>query len=324
MTRRALMALVLARSSARAKAVRHLLAAQSDDGGWKSETYGLLRRGESLTPLVLTALLESGETVPRAAVDRAVAFVRARIDKEGALGRSDPFAVDYPNYATSLGVHALIRAGADGWRPMLAYLRGQQFTEANGWTRDDACYGGWGVGGDVRRPPHPGHVDLSMTRYALEAFQAAGAAASDPALGKAAVFVNRLRNSDGGYCFSTVVEDANKAGSGVSYGSATCDAWRALRIVGAPADSARGWLLRRHRADSVAGFESHPDKRWTRGLFFYYAAGYPFPDKGLAARLADEQRSDGSWRNSEPLVKEDDPLIATALALRALSQGQAL
>jgi hypothetical protein len=30
------------------------------------------------------------------------------------------------------------------------------------------------------------------------------------------------------------------------------------------------------------------------------------------------QRGDGSWANPENLVKEDDPLIATAFALRAL------
>ena len=192
-----------------------------------------------------------------------------------------------------------------------------QFTEAAGWSKDDPCYGGWGIGGDVRRPPHPGHVDLSMTRYALEAFHAAGAPATDPALRKAAVFTRRLRNADGGYRFSTVVDDANKAGPGVSYATATSDAWRALRIVGDCGDSARQWLSRRHRVDTVAGFERHPDRRWGQGLFFYYAAGYPFADAALAKRLTDEQRADGSWRNAEPLVKEDDPLIATALALRA-------
>jgi hypothetical protein len=30
------------------------------------------------------------------------------------------------------------------------------------------------------------------------------------------------------------------------------------------------------------------------------------------------QRADGSWANSENLVKEDDPLIATGFAVRAL------
>jgi hypothetical protein len=31
------------------------------------------------------------------------------------------------------------------------------------------------------------------------------------------------------------------------------------------------------------------------------------------------QREDGSWANPEKLVKEDDPLIATAFAVRALT-----
>jgi hypothetical protein len=30
------------------------------------------------------------------------------------------------------------------------------------------------------------------------------------------------------------------------------------------------------------------------------------------------QRADGSWANTENLVKEDDPLIASAFAVRAL------
>jgi hypothetical protein len=30
------------------------------------------------------------------------------------------------------------------------------------------------------------------------------------------------------------------------------------------------------------------------------------------------QRADGSWANAENLVKEDDPLIASAFAVRAL------
>jgi hypothetical protein len=35
-------------------------------------------------------------------------------------------------------------------------------------------------------------------------------------------------------------------------------------------------------------------------------------------RLTQTQRADGSWANQENLVKEDDPLIATAFAIRAL------
>ena len=41
-----------------------------------------------------------------------------------------------------------------GWErqiePMLRYLRSQQFTEQNGWRREDPAYGAWGMGGVPR------------------------------------------------------------------------------------------------------------------------------------------------------------------------------
>ena len=40
------------------RAVAWLWEKQGEDGGWHSETYGLLRSGQSLTPFVLDALLE--------------------------------------------------------------------------------------------------------------------------------------------------------------------------------------------------------------------------------------------------------------------------
>ena len=73
----------------------------------------------------------------------------------------------------------------------------------------------------------------------------------------------------------------------------------------------------------VAGFEEHPDKRWKDGLWFYYVASAAefltrVQKTSVTASLITKQRPDGAWANREPLVKEDDPLIATALALRAL------
>ena len=97
---------------------------------------------------------------------------------DGALGMNDPGIPDYPNYATALAVSALCRSRGAGWeeqvRPMVAYLRGQQFTEQNGWDRSDPVYGAWGMGGERRTKPVTGHVDLSMTRHVLEALRAAG------------------------------------------------------------------------------------------------------------------------------------------------------
>ena len=397
-----------------AKAARYLWAQQSEDGGWHSTTYGLLGSGQSLTPFVLDALVRVPTDVlvpPPEKLQRALAFIRSHTDGAGAVGRMDPLLPDYPNYSTALAVTALCRARPSGWEQdvaaMVEYLRGQQFSEANGWRPNDAPYGAWGMGGDRRVPPNPGHVDLSMTRHVLEALSAAGVAPSDPAFRKAAVYVERCHNfepsrpdiQDGGFYFSTVVLDANKAGPDAegyrSYGTATADGILALLAMsrspaGKRVQAARSWLESHHLPDRATGFIGEAYKRWPAGLRFYYAAcatkafrklaGIPhqeFVAAGHCARLSavstplvsdarrpryslagsmdaavhscenrllmargrepreesspgvappapvsrhlqTEQRPDGSWANPENLVKEDDPLIATPFAVRAL------
>jgi len=314
---------------------------QAADGGWHSHTYGLLRSGQSLTPFVLDALLQVPEDVyprPQAKVERAVAFIQAHTH-DGALGTSDPDIADYPNYSTALAVSAIARARTRDWQqriaPMIAWLRTQQFTEQNGWKPEDPVYGAWGMGGDRRRPPGTGHVDLSMTRYVLDALRAAGASDSDPAFAAARVFVERCQNPDGGFFFATTEFDTNKAGHDGknfrSYGSTTADGILALVAIGRPKDdprvqSAQRWLAGHHRDMAVPGFVGDAYQRWPKGLAFYYSAASmrAFQSLGLDAgvgvrdSLHRTQRSDGSWANPENLVKEDDPLIATPFAIRAL------
>jgi hypothetical protein len=144
----------------------------------------------------------------------------------------DETAADYPNYATALAVSALVKAngttkpydgglgrGADDEiiGKMVAQLRAQQFSEANGWSPRDAAYGGWGMGGPIHHPPEAGHVDLSMTRHVLEALRASGVASSDPAISRALTYLQRSQNPDGGFYFSPVNPEINKAGE-IAYG----------------------------------------------------------------------------------------------------------
>jgi len=331
------------------RAAEYLWSQQSEDGGWHSRTYGLLRSGQSLTPFVLEALVEIPHNVsplPTEKMDRAISFLQ-RNTRSGAMGMVDPEIPDYPNYATALAVSALSRLRRPGWQsqiqPMVEYLRKQQFAEQNGWRPEDPAYGAWGMGGVPRKPPNTGHVDLSMTRHVIEALRAAGVPVSDPALECARVFIERCQNfdaqrpvdTDGGFFFSTTEVETNKAGrDGArfrSYGTTTADGTLALIALGyQPADvrlrAAERWLTTHHRDMAVPGFVGEVYQRWPRGLAFYYASAsaQAFRALGLpqAAQVADSlkntQRADGSWTNAENLVKEDDPLIATPFAIRAL------
>lgn len=317
-------------------AARYLWSQQAEDGGFHSTTYGLLRSGQSLTPFVLVALLrvpESESSPPRGAVDRALDFIKANTNADGALGLMDDSAADYPNYATALAVCAMVKSKRSGYErvieSMVAQLRSQQFSEANGWTSEQTPYGGWGMGGMIHHPPETGHVDLSMTRYVLEALQLSGVAQSDSAMTRALAYLQRSQNSDGGFYFSPVNPEINKAGrSGglfASYGTTTADGVLALRAAGVSEEDPRiakaiEWLKQHHRTDRAPGFDEGSGKQWESGLRFYYghAISRVLPD--LPVELP-TQSVDGSFRNSVNLVKEDDPLIATTFALYVLARS---
>lgn len=316
------------------RAAQFLWAQQAADGGFHSTTYGLLRSGQSLTPFVLGALLRvPDDTVPQPAdaVDRALTFIRSHTSADGAVGATGGTA-DYPNYATALAVDALAAAQRGAWAadiaPMVAYLRAQQFSEANGWTPEHTAYGGWGMGGAIRHPPDAGHVDLSMTRFVLEALRAAGVAGSDPAMDRARVFLERSQNPDGGFFFSPVTPALNKAGRSAggfgSYGTTTADGVLALRATGLSDSDDRiaraiAWLDENHQPDRVPGFDEgeNPQVSWGTGLRFYYAAAIARARPQLRVRLPG-QADDGSFRNANGRVKEDDPLIATPFAIQMI------
>jgi hypothetical protein len=327
------------------QAASYLWRQQAPDGGWHSHTYGLLHSGQSLTPFVLTALLAvpEKEYPPQPTrVDRALAFIADKTRADGALGLADSIP-DYPNYSTALAVLAICRARRPGWdaqaQRMTGFLRTQQFTEQNGWTRDHPAYGAWGMGGARLTPPDTGHVDLSMTRYVLQALRAASVPASDPLFEKAGVFVSRCQapGNDGGFFFTTTEFDTNKAGMDGAhfrtYGTTTADGILAMTALGwpwpkadPPMEAAATWLKTHHRDMLVPGFVGEAYQRWPKGLSFYYAAAASEAfhalgvDAGSAVQesLKASQRADGSWMNPENLVKEDDPLIATPFAIRAL------
>ncbi len=322
-----------------------LLSQQTAEGAFPSAHYGFMSLGQSTTPLALQALLAlPSDAAPgdRAPLRRALAWMLARRDVDGPLGFAAP-APDYPVYATSLMLSCLAalepKEASTLAAPSVAWLRGQQLVAARG-------FEGSGVGGfpmGARAAPEPGraqHVDLSMTQRAVSALVALGAGKDDPALQAARGFVARCAAPNGGFIYSPVEAIVNKgvraagaAPTGEGYGSATADGVTALDACGAagtPLHAAGlAWLHANHRADANPGVGDGPYAAYGEAMRFYYRAAvapvfhaHGGPEgwrEGLIAAVIAEQRDDGAWANASALQKEDDPIIATSLALRALS-----
>jgi len=235
------------------------------------------------------------------------------------------------------------------------YLKSSQQTTAAGWKSDDPRFGGWNQTGataveDARRP---GNTNISITCFALAALQTHGVL-DDDASRVAQAFLARCQNfgpdapqGDGGFFFTPDVEDPlNKAGAdheakparARSYGSATADGLCALAASGARSDDPRvaaaiAWLAQHDGVATVPGFSADEADGASPadGLKFYYAVALArairaYPDAQFAARkealiawIIAEQRADGSWQNSNNAMREDDPLIATSLAIAALA-----
>lgn len=158
---------------------------------------------------------------------------------------------------------------------------------------------------------------------------------------------------DGGFFFALEDPIRNKAGeAGVdaqgvkrfrSYGATTCDGILSLLAGGLPVGHARviaalRWLKRHAEEWPHPGNwpESRADS--ARALAFYYAHIFAevlsrvsdsLPEYGswshsqmraVSQHLSEQQKSDGSWANEEPESFEDDPVLATALAVLTLTR----
>lgn len=239
------------------------------------------------------------------------------------------------------------------------FLLGHQLTEQNGWKPEDKPYGGWGYCRLIPKKPAPGAIapplvesNLSATLFALDALKAAGVKDKD-VFAKALAFVRNRQNfipadspvmlppeyGDGGFHFiyddpvrnkaSGIVPRASSRDAFNSYGSAAADGLRALRLAGETDEDRIGgaekWLKANFRADKHPGkyFPAYEGSR--DAVYFYYAASVSkaWDDREakskLAAELIKRQQPDGSWSNSLNLVREDDPLVATAHAVIALA-----
>jgi squalene-hopene/tetraprenyl-beta-curcumene cyclase len=147
---------------------------------------------------------------------------------------------------------------------------------------------------------------------------------------------------DGGFYFSPVVLTANKgrveeepAPHWRSYATATCDGILALLAAGVPPEEPRvaaavSWLERHTDVDYPQGVPTEHPEPWGEAIRFYHYSvraevyrklKFPAEQRAkLAAAVVKHQRADGSFVNNvSPLMKEDDPVLCTALAVVALA-----
>lgn len=328
-----------------ARGVAWLSARQSADGAWRSPVYGTFKNGSALTPLVLRALLSASGSDRSGAIDAG----RAWLDELA----EHPELLTFPVYAASLAIET--RTDTSHW---LEVLRSRQLTETLGWSPSDREYGGWGYSTTVPEKPRPGQFapplvesNVSATAFALDAIHGASGPL-DSVCPAALSFLDRMQNyrdgatgpvDDGGFVFIYDDPVRNKAGPASapgrfrSYGSVTADGLRSMLMCGRDAKHPRVVAARRWLVESFSG-EHHPGDFIERhepdrdGLYFYWAASIAKTMRQLprdsttadwAARLAagvlERQRTTGDWENVVPTMRENDPVVATALAVTALA-----
>jgi squalene-hopene/tetraprenyl-beta-curcumene cyclase len=359
----------------------YLVAHQGEDGAFRSEHYAAFKDGYSLSPLALLALWAAPRSqATAAALERGMGFVATLVTDDGAL-RTGLDGPTYPYYAIAgalLALNAAETAQHEAARQtLIQLLRERQFAEPRGWTAEDPSYGGWGYYPDLPEKDASGGqpdarltANLSATVFSIGALRLAGVPAEDPALQKARTFVERCQNwsevadrpagapstvdprfDDGGFFFSPLVPDSNKAGvAGTgpdgriryrSYGSMTADGLRALLRLGVPFEhervqAAATWLTRHFSAEANPG-AFPPEAELRRASAYYYyvwtgahalraigaaeiktQAGRVHWARALAEALLERQRPDGAWANPATELREDDPLVATPFAMAAL------
>lgn len=148
---------------------------------------------------------------------------------------------------------------------------------------------------------------------------------------------------DGGFYFSPVVLAANKGGmrdNGTSayfgsYATCTCDGILALLACGVALDDERTraairWLDRHPSLEWPGGVPHDLSENWGQSILFTHLASraevmreIDAPDvdrRKLRNHVLRLQKRDGSFCNDDGfLMKEDDPILCTALAVLALS-----
>ena len=338
-----------------AKALTWLRLQQADDGGWHSETYGSMRCGAGNTALILDALsrLPARHRGKCTDMERgAVDFLLQNLDASGCVRGTDG-VVDFPAYASALTLSALHRIDPEQHHEPIARMAGFLLKAQSLPSAEDESilpgHGGWGPTSGVDPPEIAiARTNLSVTRHVLEALAESRKLTAN-AREAAIAYILRCRAGNAvsadvaGFCFSPHANDPlNKAGyfsphDPRPYKPPTCDGIRALLACGVDLADAQirepaHWLESHQQRASVL---EPPDDAvdWEEALWFYHAATFSTVTGELHSparrerqrksidMLLTRQQSRGCWENPDGRMREDDPLIATALALITLSNA---
>ncbi|MBX7167172.1 MAG: terpene cyclase/mutase family protein [Pirellulales bacterium] len=327
-----------------AKAVSYLSTqGQAADGSFSSAA------SPAVTSLVVAGLLRNGRSVDDPVVAKGLKYIEGLIQPDGGI--YNPAGTN-KNYETCIAMVCLAEANRDGrYAKQLAaadaFIKGLQWDEGEGKQSSDINYGGAGYG----RKNRP---DLSNTSFLLDALRAAGNGPEDPAVQKALIFVSRCqnlesefntsefaaKNPDGGFYYTVAAGGESMAGTtdegGLrSYGSMTYAGLKSMIFAGVGPDDPRvkaalTWIQKHYGLDQNPGMGD-------AGLYYYYhtfakaLAALDVPEiadadgtkhnwrHDLATALAERQRADGAWVNTNSRWLEGDANLVTAYALLALS-----
>ncbi len=359
------------------QSINYLIHRQSPDGAWRSDTYGIFKEGDALTPLIVHTLLALPSKLQVLdTIEKGLDYLAARVNPGGSIDEGR-FGLTYPIYTAALAVMTLAQSGQEKYRQAqeawLTYLKQRQLTENLGWELADPEYGGWGYTSPLFfKPSTEESVDplawpnLSATVFALEAL-ASAPDKEEEALKKGLEFVARCQNladdseqldrdlDDGGFFFMAKDAVRNKAGLSSSnengpvrfrsYGSMTADGLRGLLLCGLAKDhprvsAAQQWLERNFSATVVPGNFVEGRELVRASVYYYYCwslaqtldlleitslatpSGSVSWREHLAEELLGRQHLAGIWQNEAVEVREDDPLVATPLAVGALVSCQ--
>jgi squalene-hopene/tetraprenyl-beta-curcumene cyclase len=325
------------------KAVDYLKKHQGPDGSFSPKL-----GGPGISALVVAGLLRNGYNPSDPVVAKTLGYLERSVKKDGGI-----YDKMLANYTTSVALIALTEANTDGRynaviKNATQFLKTLQYDESMVEDKDPRL---GGTGYDKGKRP-----DLSNTQYFVEAMLAAGVPKDDPAIQRALKFISRCQNLPGEHNDQpfakktsaddkgglTYIPDDNEknphrtaVGGLRSSGVMTYAGLKSFLYAGVDKNDPRvkaavGWIRAHYTLDENPG-------QGTAGLYYYYhtfakamaALGSgEFQDKtgkqhdwrhDLFEALKKRQKADGSWSNDNKEFYENNPDLATAYAVLALS-----